>query len=74
MGDDSTGRGREGKSVENLLVTGPPRSGKTTVVTHTVERLERAGVDVCGLFSPEVREDDTRVGFDLVDVASGVSE
>ncbi|MFB6353490.1 MAG: NTPase [Halobacteriales archaeon] len=52
---------------DNLLVTGPPRSGKTTVVERVVDRLEQRGYRVGGLYSPEVREDGERIGFDIRD-------
>lgn len=55
----------------NYLVTGPPRSGKTTVIERTLDRLTDAGVTAGGLYSPEIRVDGERVGFDLVDVATG---
>lgn len=53
----------------NHLVTGPPRSGKTTVVQRTIDRLDGDGTTVGGLYSPEIRDDGERVGFELVDVA-----
>ena len=55
----------------NALVTGPPRSGKTTALERTVARLRGDGYTVGGLSSPERREDGRRVGFEIVDVASG---
>ena len=55
----------------NALVTGPPRSGKTTALERTVSRLREDGYAVGGLSSPERREAGQRVGFDIVDVASG---
>lgn len=55
----------------NLLVTGPPRSGKTTVVRRVVDRLEARGLRVGGLASPERREGGERVGFDIEDVMTG---
>ena len=55
----------------NYLVTGPPRSGKTTVIERTVDHLEAEGMSVGGLYSPEIRDDDERVGFELVDIATG---
>lgn len=58
----------------NVLVTGPPRSGKTTVIRRTVERLERDGFQAGGIVAPERREGGTRVGFDIVDLMSGRSE
>jgi len=49
----------------NHLVTGPPRSGKTTTLDRVRDRLP--GV-AGGVLAPEVRADGDRVGFDLVDV------
>lgn len=55
----------------NLLVTGPPRSGKTTVLQRARDRLEDAGYRAGGLYSPELRSDGERVGFEIVDVTTG---
>lgn len=57
----------------NHLLVGPPRSGKTTVVKRVVRRLETNGYRVGGVYSPERRRDGERVGFDIVDVATGES-
>ncbi|SDJ31472.1 nucleoside-triphosphatase [Halovenus aranensis] len=54
----------------NHLLTGPPKSGKTTALRRTLDRLEDAGVTVGGFYSPERRRDGQRVGFDLVEVAT----
>lgn len=54
----------------NHLVTGPPRSGKTTVIERTLDGLNALGVRSDGLYSPEVRVDGERVGFELVDIAT----
>ncbi|ELY52244.1 nucleoside-triphosphatase [Natronolimnohabitans innermongolicus] len=58
----------------NALVTGPPRSGKTTALERAVSRLREDDVSVGGLSSPEIREDGERVGFEIVDLASGERE
>ena len=55
------------------LVAGPPRSGKTTAVRRTVETL-RDDVAVGGIYCPELREDGERVGFEIVDLATGERE
>jgi nucleoside-triphosphatase THEP1 len=52
----------------NHLVTGPPRSGKTTVVQAVRERLD---LTPGGVVAPERRVDGDRRGFDLVDVQTG---
>jgi nucleoside-triphosphatase len=53
-----------------LILTGPPGMGKTTVLARTVSALRGRGVNVGGMFSREVREGVTRVGFEIVDIAS----
>lgn len=61
----------------NALVTGPPRSGKTTAIQGATDRLREDGYAVGGLSSPELHAngdengDGERVGFEIVDVASG---
>jgi nucleoside-triphosphatase len=55
----------------NFLVTGQPRSGKTTVVQKVVETLRSNGLTVGGVFCPEVRVRGERVGFEIEDVMSG---
>ena len=54
----------------NLLITGPPRSGKTTVIERAVRKLEKRDFTAGGIYCPEIREHDNRVGFEIVDVAS----
>jgi len=61
-------------SVTNRLLTGPPRSGKTTTLERTISRLREDGYAISGLSSPEIRENGERVGFELVDIASGERE
>lgn len=55
----------------NFLVTGRPGSGKTTAVMKVMEEVRSHGLRVGGVHSPEIREDDKRVGFKIVDAASG---
>jgi nucleoside-triphosphatase len=50
-------------STARLLLTAPPRTGKTTVVRRLLELLHEANVPVCGFLSCEVREHGQRVGF-----------
>ena len=59
---------------ENVLLTGRPGVGKTTVVERLVELAREREAAVRGVFSPEIREDDERVGFEIADVATGRSE
>lgn len=58
-------------SVGKLFVlTGAPGSGKTTVVLRLVEILKRMGFSVGGMYTREVRSSGSRVGFEIVDVAT----
>lgn len=55
----------------NCLVTGPPRSGKTTVLRRVTDHLESRGLRPGGIVCPELRSDGDRVGFEVVDLATG---
>ena len=56
---------------KNVFLTGLPDSGKSTVMIRCIEKLRRRGLAVGGIATPEVRVRGRRVGFDVVDVASG---
>jgi nucleoside-triphosphatase len=47
---------------KNLLVTGMPGTGKTTLIRKVLERLP-PGMTVSGFFTAEIREAGDRVGF-----------
>ncbi|MCG6944412.1 MAG: nucleoside-triphosphatase [Deltaproteobacteria bacterium] len=49
-------------SVNNILVTGPPRSGKSTLIEKVVQRISRPAT---GFFTQELREKGRRVGFSI---------
>ena len=53
---------------KNLLLTGPPGIGKTTIIRAVVGEL---GIDVGGFYTAEVRGDGQRIGFDIVDMRGG---
>ncbi|PSQ16308.1 nucleotide kinase [Halobacteriales archaeon QS_8_69_26] len=55
----------------NYLVTGPPRSGKTTVLCRVVDRCDADGYRVGGTVCPELRSGGDRVGFAVEDVTTG---
>ena len=48
--------------VNNILVTGPPRSGKSTLIEKVVQRISRPAT---GFFTQELRETGRRVGFSI---------
>ncbi len=53
-----------------IAVTGPPACGKTTLVRRVAERL-KARYRVGGFYTEEIRAGGKRVGFALVDLATG---
>jgi nucleoside-triphosphatase len=54
----------EPRSPKNVLLTGLPGCGKTTVVRRVVQAL--GGVRLAGIYTKEVREGGQRVGFEIV--------
>lgn len=54
-----------------LFITGRPGIGKTTVLLKTIEELKAKGHNVGGMISREVRQEGTRVGFEIVDLKTG---
>jgi nucleoside-triphosphatase len=54
--------------VPRILLTGPPRSGKTTLVCRLAEALTTSGVAVGGFVTREIREDSERVGFAVEEI------
>jgi nucleoside-triphosphatase len=52
-------------SSKRLFLTGPPGSGKTTIVRMIMKTLESEGCRLGGIYAPEVRERGRRVGFKL---------
>jgi nucleoside-triphosphatase len=52
----------------NILVTGRPGSGKTTLVVRLQERFTAGGFKVGGFVTEEIREGSQRVGFEVRDL------
>lgn len=45
--------------------------GKTTIFMAVIDALKRAGVSVSGFYCPEVRAGGRRIGFKIIDIATG---
>ncbi|MCE7698939.1 MAG: metallopeptidase TldD-related protein [Methanobacterium paludis] len=54
----------------NILITGKPGIGKTTVLNRVKEAVEDLSHSVGGVTCPEIRENGRRVGFNIVDVSN----
>ncbi len=48
---------------KNILLTGPPRRGKSTVIEKLVKQIQRP---VIGFFTREIKEKGRRVGFAII--------
>lgn len=57
-----------------IFLTGPPRSGKSTVLIKTIYMLKNKGLKVGGIVTPEIREEGRRTGFYVKDVFSQKTE
>jgi nucleoside-triphosphatase len=53
-----------------FFLTGPPGSGKSTVMLRCVDVLREHGFSVGGVATPEIRSGGLRTGFSVVDIAS----
>lgn len=49
-----------------LLLTGPPRIGKTTIIKKVARCLQRSGYSLKGFYTEEIKRAGKRVGFKLV--------
>ena len=47
---------------KNILLTGPPRCGKSTLIEKVVERIQKP---MTGFFTSEIREKGKRIGFSI---------
>lgn len=57
----------------NFVLTGPPGCGKSTLISEVVAELRSLGCRVGGFYTPELRERGRRVGFRMVDIATGTA-
>ena len=55
-------------TVPRILLTGPPRAGKTTLVCRLAHELAAVGVVVGGFVTREIREEGQRVGFSVEEI------
>ena len=51
-----------------IFITGMPSIGKTTVLQKVIAILKEKGLKVGGISCPEIRVNDIRVGFEIIDL------
>lgn len=54
-----------------ILITGLPRSGKSTLISKLIDHYSKKNYTIRGFQTPEVRESGNRIGFDIIDIYSG---
>lgn len=57
--------------VKTVLVTGSPGVGKTTLIRRVVETIKAQGYSVGGMITQEIRKEQVRVGFEILDLYTG---
>jgi nucleoside-triphosphatase len=55
-----------------ILITGNPGSGKSTLMARLIEDIGEG--QIAGLSTPEIRRRNIRVGFKMIDLATGEDE
>jgi len=58
----------------NILVTGRPGCGKSTLILELLKSLKDKNKKIAGIITPEIREKGERKGFYIVDLASNKKE
>ncbi len=56
---------------KNILITGPPKSGKTRMLMSIMEKLRERNLILSGIICPEVLRDGIRWGFKIIDIRAG---
>ena len=57
---------------QEILITGPPRCGKSTLISKLIEYYTiKKNYTIYGFLTPEVKKSGNRIGFDIVDIFSG---
>ena len=54
-----------------ILITGPPRCGKSTLISRLIDYFSKEKLIIFGFLTLEVREHGNRIGFDIIDIYSG---
>lgn len=58
-------------TILNILITGPPGVGKTTVLIKIKDLIKMQDQSIGGFYCPEIRSGKRRIGFSIIDLATG---
>ncbi|TXT59244.1 MAG: hypothetical protein BAJALOKI3v1_1100011 [Promethearchaeota archaeon] len=56
---------------QKILISGPPRSGKSTLIKKFIQYIEK-DYFIVGFFTPEIRINNKRIGFDVKAIDSNI--
>jgi nucleoside-triphosphatase len=54
-----------------IMVSGLPGVGKTTLISNVVERIKDRGYVIGGMITQEIRDEQKRLGFDILNIYDG---
>ncbi len=54
----------------NILITGSPGIGKTSILNQIRMVIESYGYNIGGVYTPEIREDNKRIGFSIINLSN----
>ena len=57
--------------IPKILITGPPRCGKSTLISKLIDHYSERNYIIHGFLTPEVRKDGIRIGFDVLNILTG---
>lgn len=58
----------------NIFITGKPGCGKSSLVKEIIEFLKTKKIKFAGIVTPEIRKNNQREGFKILDLVSGKQE
>ncbi|MFX1359074.1 MAG: nucleoside-triphosphatase [Promethearchaeota archaeon] len=58
--------------VLKILISGPPRCGKSTLILKLIEYYSKKNFKIKGFLTPEIRNENRRIGFDIEEISSDI--
>jgi len=57
-----------------ILITGPPKSGKSTLIAKLIDYYRTKNIKIYGFITPDVKKNNQRIGFDIKDIYTGLTK